>query len=78
MAMFFWVRELAGWGLIGGSLVVLRIALNFAMNTREPGIVEAAVILFAAMGLMRAGVLLIRMSTAARLSRLDVEPERRQ
>lgn len=75
--MFFWLRELAGWGLLGASLVVLRIALGMAMNTREPRIVEAAVVVVAALGLLRAGTLLIRISTAARLSRAETEVEKR-
>ena len=49
--MFFWIRELAGWGLVGGSLYVLRLALGLAMNTAEPRIVEAAVVLSAALGI---------------------------
>lgn len=69
--MFFWIRELAGWALVGGSLFVLKLALGLAMNTIEPRIVEAAVVLSAALGLMRAGILLIRMSTAARLARAE-------
>jgi hypothetical protein len=73
--MFFWIRELAGWGLVGGSLYVLRLALGLAMNTAEPRIVEAAVVLSAALGMMRAGVLLIRISTAARLARIDRETQ---
>lgn len=75
--MFFWLRELAGWGLLGASLVVLRNALGMAMNTRDPRIVEAAVITVAALGLMRAGTLLIRISVAARLSRAEAENEKR-
>ncbi|MEY3457278.1 MAG: hypothetical protein RL215_435 [Planctomycetota bacterium] len=73
--MFFWIRELAGWGLVGASLFVLRLALALAMNTAEPRIVEAAVVLSASLGLMRAGILLIRMSTAARIARLDRDSE---
>ncbi|MEY2724150.1 MAG: hypothetical protein RLZZ458_17 [Planctomycetota bacterium] len=73
--MFFWIRELAGWGLVGGSLYVLRLALGLAMNTIEPRIVEAAVVLSGALGMMRAGVLLIRISTAARLARTDRETQ---
>ena len=75
--MFFWLRELAGWGLLGASLVVLRNALGMAMNTRDPRIVEAAVITVAALGLMRAGTLLIRISVAARLSRAESDTEKR-
>jgi hypothetical protein len=73
--MFFWIRELAGWGLVGAALFVLRLALSLAMNTAEPRIVEAAVVLSASLGLMRAGILLIRMSTAARIARLDRDSE---
>jgi len=69
--MLFWIRELAGWGLIAVSLVLVRIGLNLAMNTQSPQIVEASVVMFAAMGVMRSGVLLIRMSTAARLCRTE-------
>ena len=31
--MFFWIRELAGWGLVGGSLFILRLALGLAMTS---------------------------------------------
>jgi len=75
--MFFWLRELAGWGLLGASLVVLRNAIGMAMNTRDPRIVEAAVVTVAALGLMRAGTLLIRISVAARLSRAEADTEKR-
>ena len=56
----FWLREILGWALVAVSLVILRIGMNFAMNTTEPKIVEASVVLFAAMGVLRAGILLIR------------------
>ncbi len=74
--MFFWLRELAGWGLIGGSLVVLKMGLDLALDLQRTQIVQASIIVFGAMGLLRAGVLLIRMSTAARICRADQEPER--
>lgn len=68
----FWLREIAGWALIAIGLIVLRTGLAFAMNTEETQIVEASVVLFAAVAVMRIGVLLIRISTAARICR----PER--
>ena len=71
----FWLREILGWALVAVSLVILRIGMNFAMNTTEPKIVEASVVLFAAMGVMRAGILLIRISTAAKICRIDRENE---
>lgn len=71
----FWIREVMGWALVAISLIVLRVGMNFAMNTAEPKIVEASVVLFAAMGVLRAGILLIRISTAARICRIDREGE---
>ena len=71
----FWLREILGWALVAVSLVILRIGMNFAMNTTEPKIVEASVVLFAGMGVLRAGILLIRISTAARICRIDREHE---
>lgn len=74
--MLFWLREIMGWGLVALALVVLRLGLNFALNTEEPKIVEASVVLLAAMGILRAGILLIRISTAARICRMDREREK--
>ncbi len=71
----FWLREILGWALVAVSLIILRIGMNFAMNTTEPKIVEASVVLFAAMGVLRAGILLIRISTAAKICRIDRENE---
>jgi len=71
--MMFWLREIAGWGLVALSLVVLRLGLGFAMNTEEPKIVEASVVLFASLGFLRAGILLIRISTAARICRMEYD-----
>lgn len=67
----FWIREIAGWVLIAASLVVMRIGLNFALASQSPKIVEASVVIFASLGLLRAGILLIRISTAARICQLD-------
>ncbi len=71
----FWLREIFGWALVAVSLVILKIGLNFAMNTEDKQIVEASVVLFAAMGVLRAGILLIRISTAARICRMDHEAD---
>ena len=74
--MLFWLREIMGWGLVALSLVILRMGLNFALDTEDTKIVEASVVLFAAMGILRAGILLIRISTAARICRMDRETEK--
>lgn len=72
--MLFWIREIVGWALVAVALLFAWQSLLFAMNTDTPKIVEAGVIMIGALGLMRAGILLIRISTAARLSR---EPRER-
>ncbi len=74
--MMFWIREIAGWGLVAVALVMAWLALLFAMNTGKPKIVEAGVIMFGAMGMLRAGILLIRISTAARICRLDRDSDK--
>ena len=69
--MIFWIREIAGWALVAAALVVMRLGLNFALSSENPKIVEASVIIFASLGLLRAGILLIRISTAARICQSD-------
>lgn len=71
--MFFWMREIAGWALVGLSLVMFRIGLTFVTDLESPRIVEAGVIIFAGAAILRAGILLIRISTAARICRTDVD-----
>ncbi len=69
--MLFWIREIAGWILVAAGLIVMRTGLNFALAADSPKIVEASVVIFASLGLLRAGVLLVRISTAARICKLD-------
>ena len=66
--MFFWLRELAGWGLILVALYLVRTGLVFISDMQSPRIVESAVVMLTALGILRAGVLLIRISTAARVA----------
>ena len=67
--MFFWAREIAGWLLVVVSLYMIRIGLVFLNDINNPRIIEAAVVMLAGLGVMRCGVLLVRVSTAARLCR---------
>jgi len=67
--MFFWAREIAGWLLVMVSLYMIRIGLVFLNDINSPRIIEAAVVMLAGLGVMRCGVLLVRVSTAARLCR---------
>lgn len=65
MKMFFWVREIAGWSLILLAVVLIRFAVIF-LSQRQ--VVEAGVLVLIMLATLRAGVLLIRISTAARLA----------
>ena len=67
----FWVREIAGWVLVVIGLFLIRTGLVFTLDLASPRIVEAAVVSFVGLGVLRAGIMLIRISTAARISRLD-------
>ena len=67
--MFFWLREIAGWLLIVVSLFMLRIGLIYLNDNNNPRIIESGVVMLAGLGVMRCGVLLVRVSTAARLCR---------
>jgi len=67
--MFFWAREIAGWLLVMVSLYMIRIGLVFLNDINNPRIIESGVVMLAGLGVMRCGVLLVRVSTAARLCR---------
>lgn len=71
--LFFWIREIAGWLLVLASLAVGYLAIAYVSNRQ---VVEAGVVVFLALGLLRAGVLLIRISTAARICQTSTQPER--
>lgn len=72
--MLFWIREIAGWILVVIALVLVRLGVDFVSDPSSPRIVEAGVIMFAALGLLRFGVLLIRISTAARICLKEQQP----
>jgi hypothetical protein len=63
----YWIREIAGWLLIVVALLLIRTAATFVTDIDSPRIVEAGVVVFAAVSVLKAGTLLIRISTAARL-----------
>jgi uncharacterized membrane protein len=67
--MFFWIREIAGWLLVLVSLYMLRIGLLLLNDINSPRIFESGVVMLAGVGVMRCGILLVRVSTAARMCR---------
>lgn len=67
--MLFWIREIIGWALVALSMVLARIALLYISNRQ---VVEGAVVVFLLLAMLRGGILLIRISTAARIAARDV------
>lgn len=67
----FWIREVAGWALVLFAIVLIQTGLSYVSNLDRPKVVEAAVVMIAGLGVLRAGILLIRISTAARICRTD-------
>lgn len=71
----FWIREIAGWLLVVISLVLIQTGLGYVANPERPKVVEAGVIMFAALGVLRAGILLVRISTAAHICQSQRRPD---
>ena len=67
----FWIREIAGWALVIFALVLIQTGLGFLSNLDRPKVVEAGVVMLGGLGVLRAGVFLIRISTAARICQSD-------
>lgn len=67
----FWIREIAGWALVIFALVLIQTGLGYLSNLDRPKVVEAGVVMIGALGVLRAGIFLIRISTAARICRSD-------
>ncbi len=62
------VREIIGWLLIIIALYFLRTAFLFVTALQEPRLFEGGILVAASLGLLRAGLLLVRLSTAARIA----------
>lgn len=69
----FWLREIAGWAMVVMALYLMYVALVFLMDLQSPRVIEAGVVVIAGLGVLKAGTLLIRIATAARICRLDRE-----
>ena len=69
--MLFWLREIAGWLLVGFAVWLLVIALDYVSHRQG---VESGVVAFIGLGVLKGGVLLVRVSTAARLAMQIDEP----
>lgn len=63
--MFFYLREVIGWVLVAVSLVLIPTVLSYVANRQ---VIEGAIVAFICSLLLRSGIHLVRVSTAARLS----------
>lgn len=59
-----WLREIAGWSLVALALVLVQWTLLYVSNRQ---VVEAGVLVLMLLGILRAGISLIRVATAARI-----------
>jgi len=57
-------REIAGWLLVLAGLYLMRMSLEFVGDRK---VVEASIVVFAAMTVFRGGIQLIKVATAARV-----------
>ncbi len=62
-----WFREIAGWLLVVGALYILRTAFILVTNLETPRVIEAAVLVVAGLGVLKGGLALVRIATAARI-----------
>ncbi len=74
--MFFWLRELLGWGLVGLSLYMIWLGLGYLSDLANPKIIEASILNLAALGILKAGIGLIRISTTTRIALQLTKPGR--
>ena len=63
--MLFWIREILGWSLVVFSLFLVQTSLGYVSNRQ---VVEGGVVALTSIGVLRAGILVVRMSTAARIA----------
>ncbi len=67
------IREVAGWLLVAFALMLIAFALDYVSSRR---VVEAGVVVVAAIAVLKAGTLLVRVSTAARIAVRDEQSGR--
>lgn len=69
--MFFIIREIVGWVLVIAALALIPTVLSYVSGVGVDGsrkVIEAGIVAFIASLLMRSGIHLVRVSTAARLA----------
>lgn len=69
-------REIVGWALVSFAIFLIFTGLGYVTNLERPKVVEATAIMFVGLGVMRAGIMLIRLATAARIYHGDQASQR--
>lgn len=62
--VFFWIREIAGWCLVGAAIFLFVVCLSLVGQRK---VVEAGIVTAIGIFLFRGGLSLVKMSTAARV-----------
>ncbi|MCC6511792.1 MAG: hypothetical protein IT423_22010 [Pirellulaceae bacterium] len=62
-----WFREIMGWLMVLVAMYVLRMSFLFITDLESPRVIEAAVLVIAGLGILKAGLVLIRIATAGRI-----------
>lgn len=66
-----WMREIGGWCLVALSMIVARMVLLYVANRQ---VVEAGILVVLTLGILRAGISLIRVAAAARIVAREASP----
>ncbi len=66
-----WMREIGGWCLVALSMIVARMVLLYVANRQ---VVEAGILVVLTLGILRAGISLIRVAAAARIVARETSP----
>jgi len=65
--MRFWIRELAGWLLIGLGLYIFFVCYVILINQKGPHLIEAGPLTFIGFIVFRGGIHLLKVAMAARI-----------
>ncbi len=70
----FWLREIAGWLLVGVGLYLFFICFAMLVND-PPNILEAPLLTVIAVFVFRGGIHLLKVAVAARVCQQSLRPE---
>jgi hypothetical protein len=74
--MRFWIREIAGWLLVGLGLFIFYTCFALLLTDRPPRIFETGPLTFIGFVVFRGGIHLLKVAVAARVCLQAREPQR--